>query len=335
MTDLMKAMVIEDFGDSSCFKLADVSKPTIQQGQALIQVTHSSVNPLDIKIRQGMVQPVGSFPLILNAEVVGTIVQVNDPSGHLQIGDQVFGVAGGIGGKQGALASLMVADCNLLGKLPSKLSNEQAAGLALVGITASLALEKCAIRANSNVLIHGGAGGVGHIAVQLAAKRYQAKVFATVGSEQEAKLIQQLGATDTANFREETVAHYVERLTHNQGFDIIFDTVGQNNLINSFEAVANYGHVITTAARLELDLSPLHAKSADLHVVFMMLPIINGANDNRYQILLENLAQDLMNGELTLLSNEKIYGFTEIAQAHDDLMARKTHGKIKLKNDLE
>lgn len=335
MSTLMNAMVIEAFGESEQFTLLQVSKPTLKSNHALIKVKYSSVNPLDIKIRQGVVSPVPAFPLILNAEVVGVVEAVDDPSGYLQEGDLVFGVAGGIGANQGALAEFMLADCRLLAKVPEGLSGEDCAGLALVGLTATLALEKCTIKQGSSVLVHGGAGGVGHLAVQLAAKAHQANVSATVGSEEDAETVKSLGASHAINFRTEKVDAYVKRVTDNQGFDIIIDTVGQNNLINSLAAVAEYGHVVTTAARLELDISPLHAKSADLHVVFMMLPIINGPKDNKYQSILSNLAQKLFSKEITLLCHEKVYAFSAIANAQDDFTQGKTTGKIKLVNDLQ
>ncbi len=331
---MMSAMLIESFGESDVIKKGEVTKPTVTEGKALVKVTHSAVNPLDVKIREGLVKNVPAFPLVINCEMVGVVQELLDESAPFSVGDTVYGVCGGVGHTQGVLSEYVLAETKLLAKVPDEVDALDMAGLALVGLTAALALEKCTIVKDNQILIHGGVGGVGHLALQMAKKLYQNDVVVTVGSEADSELALSLGASAAINFREESVEDYCQRLTGGKGFPVIFDTVGQGNLENSLKAVAKNGHVITTAARTTLDLSPLHAKSADLHVLFMMLPIIDGPQDDNYQRRLSDLAHLYKNKELTLLSNHSTYGFSEVARAQDDLMARKTQGKVKLVNDL-
>lgn len=141
--------------------------PQTRPGHVLIRVRASSVNPVDYKIRSGM--PIApDFPAVLHGDVAGEVVEVGEGVSDFAVGDAVYGCAGGVSGTQGALAEYMLADARLLAPKPSNLSMEQAAALPLVGITAWEGLERTRVIAGANVLVHGGTGGVGHMALQLA-----------------------------------------------------------------------------------------------------------------------------------------------------------------------
>ena len=141
----------------------------------------------------------------------------------------------------------MVADARLLAPKPRNLTMREAAALPLVSITAWDAWTD-ALSASDHILIHGGVGGVGHVAVQLA-KSIGARVATTVPTAAAAALARSLGAEEAIKFREEAVAAYVDRVTAGRGFDVVFDTIGGDSLKNSFAATAYEGRVSTTEAR--------------------------------------------------------------------------------------
>jgi NADPH2:quinone reductase len=148
----------------------------------------------------------------------------------------------------------------------------EAAALPLVGITAYEGLQRAGTCAGQKVLVHGGSGGVGHVAVQLA-KHLGADVYATGSDQNAADIIQGYGAT-AINYKTEKVADYVAQHTAGTGFDVVFDSVGGANLTNSFEAAALNAQIATTVSLLHLDLSPVHFKGLSLHVVFMLISML-------------------------------------------------------------
>ena len=149
----------------------------------------------------------------------------------------------------------------------------EAAALPLVGITAYEGLQRANVQAGQKVLVHGGAGGVGHVAVQLA-RHFGADVFATGSGGKALGVIEGYGAT-AIDYRTEAVADYVAKHTGGAGFDVVYDSVGGANMTNSFEAAALNGNVATTVALVELDLAPAHFKGLSLHVVFMLIPMLH------------------------------------------------------------
>src|SRR3989338_5376316 len=243
----MKAQLIKKFGDPTVFELSEISKPDLKPGSVLIKVYATSVNQIDCKIRSGAVDAIApDFPAILHGDVAGMIEAVSPEVTNFKVGDEVYGCVGGLKGSGGALAEFMLADAKLIAKKPKSLSMLEAAALPLVSITAWEALfEKAKLTNKNNILIHGGVGGVGHIAIQLA-KWCGAKVYTTVLKQEDFSLAKSLGADEVINAKEENVEKYVTRLTGDRGFDIVFDTVGGQNLDKSFIAAGINGSVVTT-----------------------------------------------------------------------------------------
>ena len=153
------------------------------------------------------------------------------------------------------------------------------------------------------MLVHGGSGGVGHVALQLA-KYFGADVYSTGGGEAQLKLIESL-AGKGINYRSEPVADYVERYTNGNGFDVVFDSVGGENMINSFEAAALNGHVATTVSMLEIDLTTAHFKGLSLHVVFMLIPMLHNHKREQHGEILAALANIVDEGELKPVLDDK------------------------------
>ncbi|MBU8880552.1 zinc-dependent alcohol dehydrogenase family protein [Bacillus sp. FJAT-29790] len=330
----MKAQVIKRFGDPSVFEIAEVPKPEAIPGHVIIQVKATSVNPIDTKIRGGVVPAVApEFPAVLHADVAGVVVEVGEDVTEFKIGDEVFGCAGGVKGTGGALAEYMLADVKLLAPKPKNATMAQAAALPLVTITAWESLyNRANVQKGQTVLIHGATGGVGHVAIQLA-KLAGAKVFTTASSEEKLRIGKHLGADVAINYREQSVEEYVKEHTDGEGFDIVFDTVGGENLDRSFQAAATYGTVLAIATRSTHDLSPLHAKALSLHITFMILKILNKAKRQEYGNILREVTKLVEEGKLQPLVDERVFDFDQINEAHTLLESNKVIGKVVLTNE--
>ena len=322
----MRAQVLTKFGGPENFRLTDIPKPAIEPGKLLIRVAATSVNQIDVKIRGG--SPFGpELPAVLGADVAGLVEAVGAGVIGFAPGDEVYGCAGGVKGQGGAMAEYMLADARLVAPKPRSLSMREAAALPLVAITAWELLERSAVGAIDHILIHGGVGGVGHVAVQLA-KTLGARIATTVASAQAADLAKSFGAEETIDYREETVDAYTGRLTAGRGFDVIIDTVGGNNLPNSFTALACEGRIATTNAFTTQDLGPLHAKAASLHVIFMLLPMLRGPGRDRHGRILRSLAGIVDDGKLRPLVDDSHFTLETAPDAHRRLESGKAHGKV-------
>lgn len=328
----MKAIAIKQFGEPSCLETIELAKPIIKPGHVIIKVMATSVNPVDTKIRKGTYPTLaGSFPTILHGDVAGVIEEVAADVTNFKAGDEVYGCAGGLVGSDGALAEFMLADAKLLAKKPHSLNMAEAAALPLVCITAWEALfEKIKITPGQKVLVHAGTGGVGHVGVQLA-KWAGAEVYATVSSDEKAKIVKTLGALDAINYRNESVQDYVQRVTGGKGFDIVFDTVGGENINQSLNAVALYGSVVTIQANSTNDLRPLHGKSASLHAVFMLIPLIYNIQRERHGIIMEKITELVDQGKLKPLIDAQIFSFSDVGKAHARLESGQAIGKVVVK----
>lgn len=327
----MQVQVITRFGGPECLELAEVAKPEVGHGQVLVRIHAASVNPVDIKIREGL--PIGpELPAILGADLAGVVEAIGAGVTGFAIGDEVYGCAGGVKGQGGTLAQYIAADARLLAPKPKTLSFREAAALPLVSITAWEAVERAAIKANQDVLVQGGLGGVGHIAVQLA-RHAGARVSTTLSARGDASLAQALGADEVIDFSAESVADYVQRITRGRGFDVIIDTVGGQNLLKSFEAAAIGGQVSTTNARATIDLSNMHAKALSLHLVFMLLPMLRGEGRERHGEILRELGKIVDAGGVRPLIDPRKFSLAEAAEAHRHLASGEAVGKIVINVD--
>lgn len=325
-TATMRAQVLHAHGGPENFVLSDIPAPQPGMGQVLVRIAAASINQLDIKIREGL--PAGPMlPAVLGADMAGTVAAVGSTVAGFKPGDRVYGLVGGVRGYGGTLAEYVVADARLLAPAPRALPLREAAALPLVAITARDALARLGLASADHVLIHGGAGGVGHIAVQLAKAR-GARVAATTESEAAMALARQLGADEAIDFRSESVESYVTRLTNGRGFDAIFDTVGGGNLDRSFAAAAAGGRLVTTNARIALDLSPMHAKALSLAVVFVMLPLLERENLEAHGQALREIAALVDAGRLRPLLDPARFTLETIPEAHRYLASGKAQGKI-------
>lgn len=240
----MQAYLIEEPGGD--FRKVDLPRSVLKTNHVLIRVRASGVNPLDAKIRGGKAAHAKQLlPAVLGLDMAGIVEEVGAGVAKFTPGDEVYGMVGGVGGLQGTLAEFVAVDMDLLARKPRNLSMREAAALPLITITAWEGLvDRAKVRADQTVLVHAGAGGVGHIVVQLA-RAYGAKVFATVSPEK-TKIVEGFGATPI-NYRSSSVEEYMAASTEGKGFDVVYDTVGGETLDSSFVAVKRYtGHVVSS-----------------------------------------------------------------------------------------
>lgn len=324
----MKAMILEQYGEHAEFQPAELPRPAVKTGHVLVRVAATSVNTVDTMIRRlGKDLPLSpDLPAVLGMDFAGTVEAVGDDVTDFAPGDDVYGCAGGLADMQGALAEYMLADARLIARKPASLSMREAAALPLVGITAFEGLQRAGTRAGQKVLVHGGAGGVGHVAVQLA-RHFGAQVFATCLGGRQGEVIAGYGAT-AIDYRKEPVADYVARHTGGTGFDVVFDSVGGANLTNSFEAAALNAQIATTVSMVELDLTPAHFKGLSLHVVFMLIPMLYDHQRERHGAILASLAEIADAGALKPLLDDTRFGLDEIGQAHERLTSEQAIGKV-------
>jgi NADPH2:quinone reductase len=325
----MKSIVMTEFGDIDVFQEITLPKPTLKAGHVLIKVLATSVNPLDYKMRKGFFPDlVKSFPMVLHGDVAGIIEQVGDGVKNLSVGDEVYGCVGGLLDMGGALSEYILADANLVAKKPKSLSFAEAAALPLVALTAWEGLVTYAnLQRDQTVLIHGGTGGVGHIAIQLA-KWLGAKVFATCSSDFKMDIAKKLGANIAINYKNTSVATYTKEHTHDAGFNVVFDTVGGENLSNSFGAASLFGKVVTILAVGNYDLTPAFLKGLTLHMVMQPLPLITGIKRNHYHSILTQIANLVDAGAIKPLIDEKKFTISQVGAAHAYLENGKAVGKV-------
>jgi NADPH2:quinone reductase len=256
----MRAVLLREFGAQ--LELAEIDKPVAGPGQVLVRVAASGVNPLDTKIQAGEAAHARiRVPAVLGLDLAGVVEAVGLGTTGFRPGDEVYGLTGGVGNLQGSLAEFTAVDARLLAPKPRSLSLREAAAMPLTVITAWEGLvDRAGVRAGQRVLVHGGAGGVGSVSVQIARAR-GAEVFAT-GSPRSLAVIERLGAVPIDR-TSTSVEEYVAKYTGGDGFDVIVDTVGGATLDASFSAARVYsGHVVSALGWGNHSLAPLSFRGA-------------------------------------------------------------------------
>jgi len=322
--ETMRAMVLEQFG--SVPVLRTVPRPVAGPGEVLVRVAASGVNPLDLKIAAGAAGHAQvSVPAVLGIDLAGVVVALGEGVEGFAIGDEVYGMTGGVGNVPGSLAEYAAVDVALLAHKPKALTMSEAAALPLVAITAWEALvDRAKVGPADVVLVHGGAGGVGHVAVQLAVA-HGATVYAT-GSPGSQEAIRALGATPI-DYTSTSVEEYVELA--GAGFDVVLDTVGGATLDDSFRAVRRYtGRVVSVLGWGSHSLAPLSFRGASYSGVFTLLPLLTGEGRAHHGEILERIAELVDAGSITPIVDAGRYGLTDVVDAHRSLADATNAGKV-------
>ncbi|MFJ3147477.1 zinc-dependent alcohol dehydrogenase family protein [Pseudomonas hunanensis] len=304
-----------------------IARPVPSKGQVLVRIHAAGVNPLDTKIAIGAgAHARQELPAVLGLDLAGTVVELGEAVDGFTPGQEVFGMAGGIGGAQGTLAEYIAVDARLIASKPHALGMREAAALPLVFITAWEGLvDHANVRSGQRVLIHGGAGGVGQVAVQLAKAR-GAEVYAT-GSAGNLDFIRALGAT-AIDYQTQRVEAYVEQFTAGEGFDIVYDTVGGSTLDASFKAVKPYtGHVLSCLGWGQHSLAPLSFKSATYSGVFTLAPLLTGKGREHHGSILREAAVLANAGQLAIRVDPQQFALDEVNDAFRQVAEGRGRGK--------
>ncbi|WP_454673967.1 zinc-dependent alcohol dehydrogenase family protein [Achromobacter pestifer] len=309
----MKAIVLKSFGGPDSFELCDVPKPVPRAGQVLVRVHATSINPLDYQVRRGDYRDLVPLPAITGHDVSGVVEAVGPGVTAFSPGDEVWYTPQIFDGP-GSYAQYHVAAESIVGKKPPLLSHLEAASLTLVGGTAWEALiVRAALRVGESILIHGGAGGVGHVAIQLA-KAVGAKVFTTV-REANIEFARSVGADVVIDYEKEDYVDAILRETGGRGVDVVFDTIGGNTLSRSPDALAQLGRVVTIVDIAQpQNVIQAWGKNASFHFVF--------TRQNRGK--LDELSTLVMRGQLRPHVGA-VYSLSDMGLAHARL-ERPNHG---------
>jgi NADPH:quinone reductase-like Zn-dependent oxidoreductase len=323
-TELMQAAILDSVNGP--FRVAEVARPVPGAGEVLVRIAASAVNPLDTKIRAGAAAHARHpLPAILGIDMAGAVAAVGPGVTGFRPGDAVFGMTGGVGGVQGSLATFAAVDATLLAAKPATLSMREAAALPLAFVTAWEGLvDRAAIAAGQTVLIQGGAGGVGHIAVQIARAR-GARVFASC-SGPDAAFIERLGATPID--RDAPVERSVAEHTGGAGFDVVFDSVGGAVLDASFHAVRRFGRVVSALGWGTHSLAPLSFRAATYSGVFTLLPLLTGEGRAHHGEILREATRLAEAGALAPRVDPRRFTLATVADAYLAMGARNAAGKL-------
>lgn len=333
----MKAILMTAPGGLDVLKLAIISQPTLSSPhELLIRVHAAGVTPLDTKIRKQHFFYPDNLPAILGVEGAGVVEQVGASVTRFRAGDDVYFFGNGLGLEPGAYAEYTLISEEHAARKPSSLSMAEAAAIPVALITAWEALvDRSALKSGEKVLIHAGAGGVGHIAVQLARLK-GAQVAATVSGREKAELVKSFGAELSIDYREKDFVEEVLRWTGGHGADVVLDTVGGATFCKSFRAVRMYGRIATllsTPCELS-DINQARLRNISVGFVQMTAPsYLSDVEARRAQTrILENGARLFEQGKLKILLNT-VLPLEDASTAHRIVEEGHTSGKVVLKVD--
>jgi NADPH:quinone reductase len=313
----MRAIVLPRFGGPELFEVRDVPEPTPGSGQVLVRVLFSGTNPVDAKLRHDGTWAGLQPPVVLGYDASGVVERVGPGVTDFKPGDEVFYTPEIFHNPLGTYAELNIVGTGILARKPPSLSHEEAAAIPLAAGTAWDALvRRLQVRVGETVLIHGGAGGVGSFAVQLA-KAAGARVLATSGPDN-LELLRQLGADVAIDYRSEDVAQVALRETGGAGVDAVFDTVGKN-VLASIPATRPFGRLATILG-FSGDVSPFYPRNLTLHGVFL----------TRERRRLEEMTP-LFERKRVRPIVERVLPLEQVAEAHRRLDSGHGRGKVVLR----
>jgi NADPH:quinone reductase len=320
-------------GDTNVLQVADILEPEIcSPTQIKVKIAAAGVNPVDTKIRKnGLFFFDQQLPAVLGCDGAGTVIETGASVLKFKTGDKVWFCHGGLGREQGNYAEYNVLDERWASLMPSDLTFNQAAALPLVLITAWGGLyDRGGLQEGQTVLIHAGAGGVGHVAIQLA-KLKGARVITTVSSEEKASFVKALGADEVLFYTRDDLVSSVLNLTDGKGANLVFDTVGPAVVKESIMATAHFGRIVTLLGLDDFDLTEARMRNLLIGFELMLTPMLRDldhARDKHVQILDD--CKSLIEQGLLKPHIAKELGFLQAAEAHNLIEAGHTAGKIVL-----
>ncbi len=328
----MHAVMMPQTGDPEVLQFVQTAEPNIAEpSQIKVKLKASGVNPIDTKVRRhAMFYPINE-PIILGLDGAGVVVETGAKVDKFSVGDEVWFCHGGLGREPGSYAEYLVLDQRFADFKPKNLSFTQAAALPLVLITAWGGLyDRGSLCAGQTLLIHAGAGGVGHIAIQLA-KRRGAKVLTTVSSPEKGELARQFGADELIFYRDEPVTEKVLALTQGHGADLVLDTVGGQVFADSIYQAAHFGSVVSLLQPEQFDFPEARMRNLRIGFELMLTPMLRDLSKARaHQIRILQQCRRLLEQELLTVHISQTLPLSEARAAHRQIETGHTQGKIVL-----
>lgn len=328
----MKAVVMSEPGGPEVLALQEALEPAIQSAtQIKVRIRAAGVNPIDTKLRaRGHFSDPGKAA-ILGCDGAGEVIEIGPGVSRFTPDDRVWFCHGGLGHEAGNYAEYQVLDEQLARTMPTSLDYAEAAAGPLALITAWEALfDRGRLEAGQTVLIHAGAGGVGHIAIQLA-KAKGARVITTVSSPAKAAFVRSLGADETILYPEADFVAATLDLTQGQGADLVLDSVGPEVFAKSIDCTAHYGHLVTLLDPGSLSLKEARNRNLSLAFTLMLTPMLRDLPKARAHqgLLLDECKALIDQGKLRIHVSAQL-PLAEAQEAHRLIESGHTQGKIVL-----
>jgi NADPH2:quinone reductase len=332
----MKAIVMTRPGAAAeALELRDLPEPALAAPtQVKVRLRAAGVNPIDTKVRRRGLFYDDALPAVLGCDGAGEVVETGAEVSRFRVGDRVWFCNGGLGAEQGNYAEYTVLDQRWAAPMPASLDFETAAAGPLVLITAWGALyDRGRLQAGQTVLVHAAAGGVGHVAVQLAKLR-GARVIATVGSPEKAALAKRWGADETIDYRTQDFVAEVNAMTQGRGADLVLDTVGPEVFRRSIECTAHFGDLVTLLDTGDTSLAEARMRNLRIGFELMLVPMLrklDAARDHHLEIL-RACGEWIDAGKLELHVGG-VHPLEQAARAHEIIEAGHATGKLVLRID--
>lgn len=329
----MRAVQMTAVGEPEVLKPVELPEPAITSPtQVKVRLHAAGVNPIDTKIRSRGLFFGAEPPAIIGCDGAGEVVETGTRVDRFRVGDRVWFCHGGLGREPGNYAEYTVVEQNEAERMPESADYVHAAAGPLVLITAWEALlDQGRLRAGETVLVHAGAGGVGHVAIQLARAR-GARVLATAGSGESLALARDLGAHEVIDYRGGDTVERLLELTGGSGVDVCLESVGPQVFRDSIGLMAPYGRLVTLLdPGSDLDLSQARMKNLQIGFTLMLTPMLMdlpGPRAHQGEILRE--CADLIDADTLRLHVSQTYPLEQAADAHARIASGHTHGKIVL-----
>lgn len=315
---LMKAAVLEEFGNVDKLTIQEVPKPQPKPNQILVRVCATSINPVDYQTRRGDYKNLVKLPAIIGVDISGVVEAVGETVTNFQVGDEVY-YSPVLFGESGSYAEYHVANENIVAHKPVNISHIEAACFPLAAGTAwECLVTRGQLQVGESVLIHAGAGGVGSFAIQLA-KAIGAYVFTTCSAKNH-DLVRKLGADCIINYQTEDYTAVLEQKTEGRGVDLVLDTVGGTAIQQSMEIIRPYGRLVSIVdVATPQSLLAAWSKNISVHFVF------TSQENNKL-----NSLRRLIERQQLFPIIDRVMPLSSVAEAHRLLEQGETRGKIVL-----
>jgi NADPH2:quinone reductase len=329
----MKAVVMNGLGGPEVLGVRDIPKPALKGARdILVRLKAAGVNPVDAKLRKRGNYFPELAPAVPGCDGAGVVVETGPGAERFKAGDEVYFCSGGVGGPAGNYAEYAVVDERHAARKPKSLNFATAAAAPLVLLTAWESLhDRGRVEKGARVLIHAGAGGVGHVAIQLA-RLAGAEVCTTVGSEEKAAIAASLGADLSFLYKREDFVREALNWSGGRGVDLAFDTVGGAVFQATFPAVRVYGDLVTILSPApDTDWAAARMRNLRISLEIMLTPMVMGLEDARlHQTEILERCADLIDGGRLKVLLTKTFPLEEAEAAHRLIETGSTTGKMAL-----